>query len=120
MEDVIEKVDERVIIVKVNKTYKPGMSSGELYDCTRGIWKVQLKNAKKTRYALAVYFGKVLEVFEIEGWYKELTTDYEYRKPDPTGERFEFVGKVADEKIREKYIGKYLPTGYNTIQYFNV
>ena len=116
----IKNVGEKAIAVKVNQTYREGMSAGELYDCTRGIWKVSKIRVEKTEIAFAVYHGIVKEVYEIENWFDELTTEYEFRKPNPTGKRYEFVGKVAEEKIREKYIGKFLPTGRNTIQYFNV
>lgn len=115
----IKKVDEKAIAVKINRTYREGMSAGELYDCTRGIWKVNKKKVKDTQIAFALYHGIVKEVYEIEDWLDELTTEYKFRKPEPTGKRSEFVGKVAQDKIREKYIGKFLPTGSNTIQYFN-
>lgn len=121
MPELIKKVDEKAIAVKVNKTYREGMSAGELYDCTRGIWRIRKNRRKGVEFAFALYHGIVKEVYEIEDWFDELTTEYKFRKPDPTekGARSEFVGKVADDKIREKYVGKYLPTGNNTIQYFN-
>lgn len=119
MENRIDNVDEKVLAVKINRTYREGMSAGELYDCTRGIWKVNKAKLKNVHFAFALYHGVVKEVYEIENWFDELTTEYKYRKPEPTGQRSEFVGKVADDTIREKYIGKFLPTGSNTIQYFN-
>lgn len=119
MKNEIENVDEKAIAVKINQTYRDGMSAGELYDCTRGIWKMSKEKRGNVEFAFALYHGIVKEVYEIEDWFDELTTEYKFRKPEPTGKRSEFVGKVADEEIRKKYIGKFLPTGKNTIQYFN-
>ena len=42
--------------------------------------------------------------------------------PDyPTPEMVEFVGKIASENIREKYVGKQMPElhGQNPIRYYN-
>ncbi len=78
-----------------------------LYDTTRGEWRINphSPNAAKSRYALAVYRGIVREVYTIEQWFPGGTTQYSDRDPNDTGVpgRHEFVGRIADEKIRGLY-----------------
>ncbi len=123
MVDLIEQIDEPVIAINLNQTYRTGISAGELYDCTRGIWRVGCDRASSAQFAFAIYRGNVKEVYEITQWEKELSTDYKYRRPTPTKlkNRFEFVGKIASENIREKYVGKQMPElhGQNPIRYYN-
>lgn len=111
MSKSIQKIDEPVIAITINKTYREGISSGELYDSTRGIWTISKPRAENAKYVFAVYKGVVKEVYEPNEWHKECMTEYKFRQPEPTkrGNRFEFVGELADEDIRDKYIGKTMP-----------
>ena len=57
-------IDESVMLIRINKTYSPTMSKQDLYDVTRGVWKVgDRRNAPS--YAFAVYQGYVKEVYKI-------------------------------------------------------
>jgi hypothetical protein len=100
------KIEEPAILIRANQLYKYGMSEIELYDVTRGIWRVG-KDREKAKYAFAVYEGIVREVYKIEQWFPAGTT-FSTRNPrgidDP--ERWEFIGKLAEAKIREKYLLK--------------
>jgi hypothetical protein len=119
----IDVISEPVIAININQTFRPGMNSGDLYDFTRGIWRLSLRTAGKAKYAFSVYGGVVKEVFEIDQWHPAGTTPYiNQRFIDPIlKDRFEFVGRVADDNIRDKYIEKTLPKkhGQNPIRYFN-
>lgn len=123
MVEHIKQIEEPVIAINLNQTYRSGISTGELYDCTRGIWRVDCDRATSAQYAFAIYQGQVKEVYEINQWQKELSTEYKYRRPTPSKlkNRYEFVGKVAPENIREKYVGKHMPEkhGQNPIRYYN-
>lgn len=123
MANQIEQIDEPVIAININQTYRVGISAEELYDCTRGIWRVGRDRAATAQFAFAIYQGNVKEVYEIARWEKEMATEYKYRQPTPTKlkNRYEFVGKVAPENIREKYVGKQMaePHGQNPIRYYN-
>lgn len=112
-------ITDPVISFKINQTYWEGMSSGELYEITRGIWKVGPRS-ERARYAFAVYRGEIVEVFEIDHWQEAGATPYEYRVHDPEvlAVRREFVGRVAPQSVRDKYVGKTIHT-YQTINYFN-
>lgn len=123
MSESIKQIEEPVIAININQTYRHGISTGELYDCTRGIWRLDRDRAEKAHYAFAVYQGVVKEVYEINQWHPELSTEYKCRQPEHTKlkNRYEFVGKVAEDSIRDKYIGKQMPEMHaqNPIRYYN-
>jgi len=99
------KISEPCILIRINKLYRPGMSERELYDATRGIWKVGTRRSGAV-FALAVFRGVVREVYKIESWHPAGTTAYESRTftPQECANRWEFVGAVAPEPTREQFI----------------
>lgn len=118
------KIEDPVILIRVNQLYHYGMADVELYDATRGIWRVG-ENRNKAKYAFAVYEGIVREVYEIKQWLPAGST---FSTRDPHGvydsERWEFVGKLANDNIRTKYLLKsvenYFSSGsQNPITYVN-
>ena len=106
----LDDIDDNVIIIRINKIYRNGMTSAELYDAVRGHWHLNLENARKTEYALAVYDGMVIEVYKIVDWYPANSTFMErtehYYNKQLLTDRYEFVGRIADEDIRRKYKDK--------------
>ena len=80
-------------------------------------------HAEDARYAFAVYRGIIKEVYEIGEWLLAGSTKYRRRQFTPAHlkNRYEFVGKVAPDEIRDKYIGKRMPEphGQNPIRYYN-
>ncbi len=103
-----EDITDDIIIIKLNKSYRPGMSSEELYDITRGCWKRRIESVERAKYALAVYQGEVIEVYRIFAWYSSLEEIRDTVPFDPEVERGRiiFKGEVAKEEIRQKYMGK--------------
>lgn len=100
-------IQEPVVLIKINQLYQQGMSGDELYEVTRGVWKMS-ERRNKAHYAFAVFHGVVLEVYKIQSWHVGGTTEYNTRPFDDINvpERWEFVGKVAEDSVRRKYIGK--------------
>jgi len=97
-------IDDPVLLIRVNQLYRHKMSEHELYEITRGIWRLG-ERRHRAQYALAVFEGVVREVYAIEEWHPALTTQYSTRdlsKRDVDG-RWEFVGKAASEEVRTKY-----------------
>lgn len=96
------------LLIRINKKYRYGMEEAELYEVTRGIWRLG-PNRANARYAFAVFHGVVRAVFEIESWHRERTTPYQIRvfdDPTPLPGRWEFLGKPAEESIRTQYVGR--------------
>ena len=105
----IAHITDPAITISINTTFPRVRNKTELYDYTRGIWRVDRERAARARFALAVYKGEVVEVFEIDGWHPARSTEYRSKRDflgtDPEG-RSEFVGRIAADKVRERYVGK--------------
>jgi hypothetical protein len=91
----------------VNQLYRHGMPAAELYDITRGVWVLSFERTAKMKYVFAVYEGVVREVYEIDKWQPAQIGGYAIRTdllPEDAKGRIEFVGKLAPEAIRQKYL----------------
>lgn len=97
------------LLIRINRLYRYGMEQAELYEATRGTWKVGPKK-ELARFALSVFHGVVRAVFEIESWHPERTTPYHIRVfEEPArmpARRWEFLGKPAEESIQKLYVGR--------------
>lgn len=120
------EIKHAVILITINKLFRPGIELHELYDATRSAWKVGTRR-EGAEYAFSVFRGVVREVFEIEAWVPGGTTMRiadEHGRARPRPGRWEFVGQVAEEKVRRKYQGRsvshyYKPGAQNPIMYVN-
>jgi hypothetical protein len=120
------KIKESAVLIRINKLYRPLMSQAELYDATRGIWRVDRKRASRAKLAFAVFEGVVREVYVVKDWFDAGST-FLTRHPqgDPNPDRKEFIGRVAPDKIRQRYINRdvshYFQRGsQNPVRYVNV
>jgi len=122
-------IDERVILLTINELYRSNMSENELYEATRGVWKVS-KRRNGAQFAFSLYRGVVREVYTIMKWHRAGTLEYKDRDPSTYSgkkkweKRWEFEGEIAPELIRSKYIDKsvreYIKKGsQNPIRYVN-
>jgi hypothetical protein len=116
-------IDEPSLLIRIPVLYEPSLSTEELYDCTRGVWKLGDRR-EGARFALAVIDGVVLEVYAIKRWLPAGTTSYAKRSDISVEGRWEFVGDVAPEAVRSKYKGRsvrsYLPLGFQgPVRYVN-
>lgn len=123
-------INEKVILVRINKLYREFMTEEEMYEATRGIWRVGPRR-NEADYAFTVYQGFVKEIYKINRWYPACTLEYKTRPMLKAIQdvkqigRWEFDGMVAENNIRDKYIGRsiksYLPSfgGANPIIYIN-
>lgn len=109
--DLPADITDPVMIIRINKQFRPGLSPERLYDATRSSWVVGPRR-EGVHYALSVFRGTVLEVYAIDSWHRA-----------PNG-RWEFRGRVAGEAVRTRYVGRsvkpYLKHGnQNPITYVN-
>lgn len=115
------KVRHKAILITINQLYRSDMSDEELYEATRGIWKLGPRR-EKAEYAMAVYQGIVQEVYRIKQWHRAGTLPYLTRdtKGFKSSGRWEFEGAPAQD-IRAQYIDKSVdPSGQNPIRYKNI
>lgn len=89
------------VLIRINERFRYGMSPIELYDATRGVWRIGA-NRDTVRFALSVFDGVVQEVYEIAGWFPAGTT-MSTRSDTANASRWEFVGRIAHESIRHRY-----------------
>ncbi len=61
-------VRHKAILFTINRLFRRDMKPLELYETTRGIWRVG-RRREKAEYAMSVVSGVVLEVYRIEQWY---------------------------------------------------
>jgi serine/threonine protein kinase len=126
------KVEEPVVAININRQYpRAAGDPKELYQVTRSMWRLNIERANRARYAFAVYQGVIKEVYEVEQWMPatEATRRFWRERENLQGEDFgethdgrsEFIGEVAPQEIRKKYVGKKLPgrPSQNPIRYFN-
>ncbi len=94
--------DCRTAIIRINRLYRENLNADELYEVTRGWWRVNPESAKKVRLALAVAFGIVKGVFVVERWEDSSAA------PNLAGidGRYRFVGHRADDITEAKYLGR--------------
>ena len=120
------KMTDPAILIRINRLYRHGMSEEELYEATRGVWKLSNRRYG-AKLALAVFEGVIREVYEIESWHPAGTTPYRTGSVQDVKRqgRWEFKGRKASEGVRSRYIGglvkEYLkPGAQNPVAYVNV
>jgi hypothetical protein len=125
-------IDDPVIAINIAQQYPHVKNVEELYNCTRGLWRLSKQRAENAQYAFAVYKGEIKEVYKIDYWEPAKFDSSEFwvnKKreqgveidPKVNEGRFQFIGSIASEEIRNKYIGKIMPIAHaqNPIRYFN-
>lgn len=119
-------IREPAILIRINELYSPEMSAVQLYDVTRAAWVVGARR-QQARYAFAVFEGVVREVYKISTWlragstFHHLWAGHGYRR----SKRWEFVGVLAEETLRRKYVNRYVghlfsQGAQNPISYVNI
>lgn len=107
------------ILITINKLYHSDMSPKELYEATRGIWKVGPRR-EGAEIAMPVYRGVIREVYRIQRWQPAGTSRYDTRDSSSFkgSGRWEFAGDV-DETLHDWYVGKSVRNhvGQNPVRY---
>jgi hypothetical protein len=121
---------EPVILMRISQAYSKGMSKSDLYDYTRGQWRLSKSRAEKAKYGISVFQGEIVEVYKILEWLPAGTSMNRDNKlinrkqGEGIANRFEFIGEIANENIRSKYLNKsvkhlFMQGNSNPIMYLN-
>ena len=125
------KVTHKVMVFKVNNIWYKEISNEELYNKTRGYWRINEKKYHTSEYAFAVYKGLVKAVYKPISWHKIkfLNESHPYApNQEQLGEsrnlyRSYFVGVQAEPEVQELYLNKdisqYTNSSQNPIIYIN-
>jgi hypothetical protein len=118
------EVIEPSIFIRINQKFRYSMTEIELYDFTRGQWKINTERANKAKYAFSIYEGIIQEVYTVLFWLEAGKTLNTRNDIDAANDRFEFIGNIAEPEIRNKYkyksVEHYFRKGNaNPIMYIN-
>jgi len=92
----ISDIKEKVILLKINKTYEEGMSGKDVFHITRRAWRINTKRKIKAEYAFGLFNNKIVSIYSITSWHKD--------KINP--KRWEFDGETASDFMLDKYLNK--------------
>lgn len=98
------EITHPALLIRVNQFYRHNMPAEELYEITRGIWKLGQRR-QRVNFALAIFEGVVREVYVVNEWHPAFSTPYSVRQfgdRDGSG-RWEFIGEVAADEVRNLY-----------------
>jgi hypothetical protein len=117
-------IEEPSILIRINQEFRYSMTDMELYDFTRGYWKINVSRAQTAKYAFAVYNGIIQEVYAIKTWLKAGESMNIRGRVENIDDRVEFIGNIAEEEIRQKYKFKSVESFFrkgnaNPIMYIN-
>jgi hypothetical protein len=143
LEDLVHELSAEEVAIKhssllinISQMYRYGMSAVELYDATRKSWRVGSRR-ELIEYTMAVHRGVIREVYRVAAWLPANSTmtalgttsnisgGEQIGDDIELGERYEFVGRIAESSVRRRYLGRsvrhYLtPGSQNPIKYVNV
>lgn len=103
-----EYLKGKALIINIAKSFSYKLTPEELYNKTRSAWQLDKKRREEVKYVLSVYKSIVKEVYEVKGWFKfgETIIDRNLEIKENEKKKSEFVGKIAEENIRKKFVGK--------------
>jgi hypothetical protein len=102
------RVKENALLIRINRLYRSDMTPLELYETTRGAWRLGLRRYK-AQFAFAVFQGVVLEVYRIDRWLPAGYSKYTTRECEFSRGRWEFEGTI-DKKLSRRYVGRSVRT----------
>ena len=97
------KITERALLIKLSQSFTYSMTENELYDATRQFWRIG-ENRENVEYVFAVFDGIIQEIYKIISWHIAGTTfSSRQATQKEKGERWEFIGQIADIEMQKKY-----------------
>ena len=118
------EIEEKSILIRISQAFRYSMEPIELYDYTRGQWKINPERANNAVIAFSVYQGIIQEVYSVLQWLEAGKTFNTRIEEHVNNARFEFIGNIAQPEIRNKYkfksVEHYFKKGNaNPIMYIN-
>ncbi|NSX55582.1 hypothetical protein [Parasulfitobacter algicola] len=92
----LSNLGEGCVIININKNYKRAQSSEDIYYVTKASCVISENRTKSLKYVLAEFRGFIVEVFEVDHWYRA----------EGSKNRWCFEGTEAPHNIRNKYINR--------------
>lgn len=106
------EVDLPAVLLNLNRQYDRALTPEQLYERTRGYWVMRPDRHSGVKFAMAVAFGVIREVYRIDRWEKSPVDESvvsDLRRFDRIESkakyRWTFMGTVATD-IRHQFVGK--------------
>jgi len=96
----------RCVLITVNRT----VEDRSIYEATRYAWKMDMAKARKAELAFAVVRGLIVGAYVPEKWMQATQANFPGREDRPG--RIGFVGREADPKTANLYLGRRVPEEY--------
>jgi hypothetical protein len=99
-------IEKPVIMVKIQKGWRPDMSDREIYEKTRGHWKVGPRVRAEAEYCLGIAYGVVRGVYRIEpgSWFpSEMAWDQGQNRWGFVGLPAPELGHVLGTQVRDAF-----------------
>lgn len=107
--EFIDELPENCVVININKKYRSGAKSEDIYNMVRGDWVIAKCRLDKVKYVLAEYKGLILDVFKVSEW-DEVNRKYQSKtKGERERIRHRFTKDAIEEDFKNKFIGKKLP-----------
>ncbi|MDQ2841048.1 MAG: hypothetical protein M3Y72_08425 [Acidobacteriota bacterium] len=122
----VAEIDVPVVLLNLNRQFDRSLTDEQLYERTRGYWVMNPDKHPEVKYAMAIAYGLIREVYRIEHWERSPVYDIvesDLRRVDASegrsAIRCAFVGSVATD-VRERFIYKSLPgNSQNPVRWMN-
>jgi len=99
---------EKLILINIAKSYDEEEKG--IYEAVRGCWVISRKKVEAYKLVLAHRRGVVVGAFRPTGWLPSTRTNFPWHDGDDS--RWGFVGDLAEQEIRDCYVGKRVPDTY--------
>ena len=103
-------IKHKILIININKTYKPGVSP---YDATRKSWKLNIDRAKNAEFIISEYKGIFRAIYKANKWFRTTDNKRWYFKGEEITDR-----KIINLYLNRQYLGKKKGQS-NPIRYLN-
>lgn len=104
------QVDERLMLICINKLYY----THSIYEAVSCAWKVNIKRAENYNLVLAHVRGLVVGAFRPEQpWIAATKANFPWQLDADIDDRSGFIGKAAEDKVQNLYVGKRVPARFN-------
>src|SRR5262249_43379244 len=100
------KFEHKAMLISVNRS----ADEASLYEATRYAWKISPAKARQADVVLATRQGEIVGAFVVDEWLEATEANFPGREAVPG--RYGFIGREADESIKNRYVGKRVPDDY--------
>jgi len=101
-------IKHKILIININKTYKPGISP---YDATRKSWKLDINRAKNAEFIISEYKGIFRAIYKANKWFKTADNKRLYFKGEEVTNR-KIIILYLNRQYSEKKKGQINPIRY--------